>query len=96
MACLEINDEDGKLQQQSQDEDRISDSVGFDADVVVVDLADASRAALAHKRKCACGEFPWAHTHGWTEGDPLAHTSRNQPKCNQSIYNYMRLVVICD
>ncbi len=23
-------------------------------------------------------------------------TSRNQPKCNQSIYDYMRLVVICD
>jgi hypothetical protein len=22
--------------------------------------------------------------------------SRNQPKCNQSIYDYMRLVVICD
>jgi len=24
------------------------------------------------------------------------YTSRNQPKCNQSIYDYMRLVVICD
>jgi hypothetical protein len=24
------------------------------------------------------------------------YTSRNQPKCNHSIYNYMRLVVICD
>jgi len=23
-------------------------------------------------------------------------TSRNQPKCNHSIYNYMRLVVVCD
>jgi hypothetical protein len=24
------------------------------------------------------------------------YTSKNQPKCNQSIYNYMRLAVICD
>jgi len=24
------------------------------------------------------------------------NTSRNQPKCNQSIYDYMQLVVICD
>jgi hypothetical protein len=39
---------------------------------VVVDLADVGRAALAHKCKCACGEFPWVHTHGWTKGDPLA------------------------
>jgi hypothetical protein len=23
-------------------------------------------------------------------------TSRNQPKCNHSIYDYMRLVVVCD
>jgi hypothetical protein len=23
-------------------------------------------------------------------------TSRNQPKCNQSIYDYMRLIVVCD
>ncbi len=23
-------------------------------------------------------------------------TSRNQPKCNQSIYDYMRLAVVCD
>jgi hypothetical protein len=23
-------------------------------------------------------------------------TSKNQPKCNQSIYDYMRLIVICD
>ncbi len=25
-----------------------------------------------------------------------ANTSRNQPKCNQSIYDYMRLIVVCD
>jgi hypothetical protein len=72
MVSLEINGEDGKFQQRNQDEDRISDDVGFNADVVVVDLVDAGRAALAHKHKRACGEFPWAHTHGWTEGDPLA------------------------
>jgi len=24
------------------------------------------------------------------------NTSRNQPKCNQSIYDYMRFIVICD
>jgi hypothetical protein len=35
-------------------------------------VADAGNIALAHKRKHAHGEFPWAHTHGWTEGDPLA------------------------
>jgi hypothetical protein len=23
-------------------------------------------------------------------------TSKNQPKCNHSIYDYMRLVVVCD
>jgi hypothetical protein len=23
-------------------------------------------------------------------------TNRNQPKCNQSIYDYMRLIVVCD
>ncbi len=28
--------------------------------------------------------------------EPHAHTSRNQPKCNQSIYNYMRFIVVCD
>ncbi|CAK9858004.1 unnamed protein product [Sphagnum jensenii] len=42
-----------------------------DANVVVVNLADVGRVALAHKRKHARGQFPWAHTHGWTEGDPL-------------------------
>ncbi len=26
----------------------------------------------------------------------VTYTSRNQPKCNQSIYDYMRLVLICD
>jgi len=25
-----------------------------------------------------------------------AYTSRNQPKCNHSIYDYMRLVVVCN
>jgi hypothetical protein len=33
---------------------------------VVVDLANAGHATLAHKRKCARGEFPWVHTHGCT------------------------------
>jgi hypothetical protein len=27
---------------------------------------------------------------------PGVDTSRNQPKCNQSIYDYMRLIVVCD
>jgi hypothetical protein len=57
---------------EAGDEDRISDGARFDADVVVVDLADAGSTTLAHKRKRVRGEFPWAHTHGWTEGDPLA------------------------
>jgi hypothetical protein len=61
----------GSSSNEGGDEDCISDGVGSDADVVVVDLADAGRAALAHKCKCARGEFPWAHTHGLTEGDPL-------------------------
>jgi hypothetical protein len=26
----------------------------------------------------------------------VPYISRNQPKCNQFIYDYMRLVVICD
>ncbi len=29
-------------------------------------------------------------------GFNASHTSRNQPKCNHSIYDYMRLVVVCD
>jgi len=32
--------------------------------------------------------------------NPVYHvrtnTSRNQPKCNQSSYDYMRLIVVCD
>ncbi len=60
----------GSSSNEAGDEDRISDGVKYDADVVVV--ADAGNIALAHKRKHAHGEFPWAHTHGWTEGDPLA------------------------
>ncbi len=70
----------GSSSNEAGDEDRISDGVRSDADVVVVDLADASRATLAHKRKRARGEFPWAHTHGWTEGDPLAQKGKRQ--CN--------------
>jgi hypothetical protein len=26
----------------------------------------------------------------------IGFTSTNQPKCNQSSYNYMRLIVICN
>jgi hypothetical protein len=66
----------GSSSSKAEDEDRISDGVRSNADVVVVDLADASRAALAHKRKRASGEFPWVHTHGWTEGDPLTQKGK--------------------
>jgi len=62
----------GSSSSEAGDEDHISDGVRFDANVVVVDLADASNTTLAHKCKCARGEFPWAHTHGWMEGNPLA------------------------
>ena len=62
----------GSSSSEAGDEDRISDCVGSHSDVVVIDLADAGRTTLAHKRKRARGEFPWAHTHGWMEGDPLA------------------------
>jgi hypothetical protein len=41
----------GSSSSEAGDEDRNSDSVGSDADVVVVDLADAGRATLAHKGK---------------------------------------------
>jgi hypothetical protein len=68
----------GSSSSEAGDEDRISDGVGSDANVVVVDLANAGCAALAHKRKCACGEFPWAHTHGWMEGNPLAQKGKCQ------------------
>jgi hypothetical protein len=43
---------------------------------VVVNFANANHATLAHKRKRAHGEFPWAHTHGWMEGDPLAQKGK--------------------
>ncbi len=66
----------GSSSSEVGDEDRISDGVRSDAGVVVVDLADAGSTALAHKRKHARGEFPWAHTHGWTEGDPLAQKGK--------------------
>ncbi|CAM6039183.1 unnamed protein product [Sphagnum compactum] len=66
----------GSSSSEAGDEDRISDGVGSDADVVVVDLVDAGHAALAHKRKRARGEFPWAHTHEWMEGDPLAQKGK--------------------
>ncbi len=62
----------GSSSSEAADEGRINDSVGSNVDVGVVDLADAGHAALAQKCKCAHGEFPWVHTHGWTEGDPLA------------------------
>jgi len=48
----------GSSNNEVGDEDHISDNVRSDVDVVVVDLADASCAALAHKRKCAHGQFP--------------------------------------
>jgi hypothetical protein len=48
----------GSSNSEARDEDRISDDIGSNVDVVVVDLADADGTALAHKRKCARGEFP--------------------------------------
>ncbi len=68
----------GSFNIEAGNEDRISDGVRSDADVVVVDLADAGSTALAHKRKRAHGEFPWVHTHGWMEGDPLAQKGKRQ------------------
>ncbi len=70
----------GSSSSEAGDEDCISDGVRSDADVVVVDLADVGRASFAHKCKHARGEFPWAHTHGWTEGDPLPQKGKRQ--CN--------------
>ncbi|CAM6008284.1 unnamed protein product [Sphagnum balticum] len=54
----------GSSNNEAGDEDRISDGVRSDADVVLVNLADAGSTALAHKRKRARGEFslgarPW-------------------------------------
>jgi hypothetical protein len=68
----------GSSRSKAGDEDHIIDGVGFDVDVVVVDLADAGRATLAHKRKRARGEFPWAHTHGQIKGDSLAQKGKRQ------------------
>jgi hypothetical protein len=48
----------GSSNNKARDEDRINDCVEFYADVVVVDLVDVGCAALTHKRKRACGEFP--------------------------------------
>jgi hypothetical protein len=48
----------GSSNSEAKDEDHISDDVRSNADIVVVDLADVGRATLAHKHKCACGEFP--------------------------------------
>ncbi len=62
----------GSSSNEAGDENRISDGVRSDANVVVVDLVDTGSTTMAHKCKCARGEFPWAHTHGWTKGDPLA------------------------
>ncbi len=68
----------GSSSSETGDENHISDGVGFDVDVVVVDLADAGHATLAHKRKCARGEFPWVHAHGCTKGDSLAQKGKRQ------------------
>jgi hypothetical protein len=68
----------GNSSSEAGDEDHINDGVRFDANVVVVDLADAGNTTLAHKRKCARGEFPWAHTHGCIEGNPLAQKGKHQ------------------
>ena len=68
----------GSSSSEAGDEDRISDGVGSHSDVVVIDLADVGRTTLAHKRKRARGEFPWVHTHGWMEGDPLAQKGKRQ------------------
>jgi hypothetical protein len=68
----------GSSSSEGGDEDRISDCVGSHSDVVVINLADAGRTTLAHKRKRARGEFPWVHTHGWMEGDPLAQKGKRQ------------------
>jgi hypothetical protein len=70
----------GNSSNEVENEDPINNDVRSDVDVVVVDLANVGRVALAHKRKRARGEFPWAHTHGWTEGDPLAQKGKRQ--CN--------------
>jgi hypothetical protein len=70
----------GNSSNEAGDENHINNGVGSDADVAVVDLADAGCAALAHKHKRAHGEFPWAHTHGWTKGDPLAQKGKRP--CN--------------
>jgi len=66
----------GSSSSEAGDEDRISDGVRSDAGVVVVDLTDAGSTAPAHKGKRARGEFPWVHTHGWTEGDPLTQKGK--------------------
>jgi hypothetical protein len=70
----------GSSSNEVEDENPINDDVRFDTDVAVVDLANAGRAAPAHKCKRARGEFPWAHIHGWTEGNPLAQKGKRQ--CN--------------
>ncbi len=57
-ACSEIDSEDGKSSNEARDEECISNGVRFDANVVVVNLANVGRTTLAHKRKHACGEFP--------------------------------------
>jgi hypothetical protein len=66
----------GSSSNEARDEDRISNGVKSYADVLVVDLVDAGSTALAHKHKRAQGEFPWAHTHGWTKADPLAQKGK--------------------
>jgi hypothetical protein len=67
----------GSSNNKAEDEDCISDDVESDVDVVVVDLADAGCIALAHKHKRDRGEFPWAHTHGWTKGNPLVQKGKH-------------------
>ena len=68
----------GSPSSKAGDEDRINDCVGSHSDVVVINLADAGCTTLAHKRKRARGEFPWVHTHGWMEGDPLPQKGKRQ------------------
>ena len=68
----------GSSSSKAGDEDCINDYVGSHSDVVVIDLADAGHTTLAHKRKRARGGFPWAHNHGWMEGDPLAQKGKRQ------------------
>jgi hypothetical protein len=41
-------------------------------------------------------DWPWPSPTSTTFLHQVACTSRNQPKCNHSIYDYMRLIIVCD